>query len=38
MEEFIMMLCSVLLVVQTIRAFMLEEENKKLKEKLAKKR
>jgi hypothetical protein len=38
MEEFVIILCSVLLMVQTIRAIMLEEENKKLKEKLAKKR
>jgi len=38
MEEFVIILCSVLLMIQTIRALMLEEENKKLKEKLAKKR
>ena len=38
MEEFVIILCSVLLMVQTTRAFMLEKENKKLKEKLAKKR
>ena len=38
MEEFVIILCSVVLILQTIRASMLEEENKKLKGKLAKKR